>query len=82
ALFISALKGLNTDSVIKKLNEIISEEMVEVELDLPYSEASWVEKIHNKAKVYEEKYQKNNIYLKALLPRTTAAKLKKYRREV
>ncbi|PUU93752.1 MAG: GTP-binding protein HflX, partial [Halanaerobium sp.] len=61
---------------------IISEEMVEVELDLPYSEASWVEKIHNTAKVYEEKYQKNNIYIKALLPRTTAAKLKKYRREV
>jgi GTP-binding protein HflX len=82
ALFISALKGINTDSVIKKLNEIISEEMVEVELDLPYSEASWVEKIHNTAKVYEEKYQKNNIYIKALLPRTTAAKLKKYRREV
>ncbi|MFP4371337.1 MAG: GTPase HflX [Halanaerobium sp.] len=81
SLFISALKGINTDSVIKKLNEIISEEMVEVELDLPYSEAGWVEKIHNTAKVFEEEYQKNNIYLKALLPQTTAAKLKKYRRE-
>lgn len=81
SLFISALRGINTDSVIKKLNEIISEEMVEVELDLPYSEAGWVEKIHNNAKVFEEEYQKNNIYLKALLPRTTAAKLKKYRRD-
>jgi GTP-binding protein HflX len=81
ALFISALKGINNDSVIKKLNTIISKEMIEVELDLPYSEAGWVEKIHNSAKVYEEKYQKNNIYLKALLPQTTAAKLKKYRRE-
>ncbi|RAK07109.1 GTP-binding protein HflX [Halanaerobium saccharolyticum] len=82
ALFISALKGINTDSVIEKLNRIISEEMVEVELDLPYSEAGWVEKIHNTAKVYEEEYQKNNIYIKALLPQTTAAKLDKYRREV
>ena len=81
ALFISALKRINTNSVVEKLNKIISEEMVEVELDLPYSEASWVERIHNTAKVYEEKYQKNNIYLKALLPQTTAAKLKKYRRE-
>src|SRR6056297_3640671 len=73
ALFISALKGINLNSMIEKLNELISKEMVEVELDLPYSEAGWVEKIHNNAKVYEEKYQKNNIYLKALLPRTTAA---------
>ena len=81
ALFISALKGINLNSVIEKLNELISKEMIEVELDLPYSEAGWVEKIHNNAKVYEEEYQKNNIYLKALLPRTTAAKLKKYSRE-
>lgn len=81
ALFISALKGIKTNSVIKKLNEIISNQMVEVELDLPYSEAGWVEKIHNTAKVYKEEYQKNNIYLKALLPQTTAARLKKYRRE-
>ncbi len=81
ALFISALKGINTDSVIEKLNKIISEKMIEVELDLPYSEAGWVEKIHNTAKVYKEEYQKNNIYIKALLPQTTAAKLKKYRRD-
>ena len=81
AIFISALKGINIDSVIEKLNKIIREEMVEVELDLPYSEAGWIEKIHNTAKVYKEEYQKNNIYLKALLPQTTAAKLKKYRRE-
>jgi len=81
ALFISALKEINLNSVIEKLNELISKEMIEVELDLPYSEAGWVEKIHNNAKVYEEEYQKNNIYLKALLPRTTAAKLKKYSRE-
>jgi len=81
ALFISALKGIKLNSVIEKLNELISKEMIEVELDLPYSEAGWVEKIHNNAKVYEEEYQKNNIYLKALLPRTTAAKLKKYSRE-
>lgn len=81
ALFISALKGINTEDLIAKINQIISEEMIEVELDLPYSEAGWVEKIHNTAKVYKEEYQKNNIYLKALIPRSTAAKLKKYSRE-
>lgn len=81
SLFISALKEINIDTVINKLNEIISNEMIEMEIDLPYSEAKWVEKIHNTAKVYEEKYQKNNIYLKVLIPKKTALKLKKYRRE-
>lgn len=81
SFFISALKEINIDTVINKLNEIISNEMIEMELDLPYSEAKWIEKIHNTAKVYEEKYQKNNIYLKVLIPKKIASKLKKYRRE-
>lgn len=81
SIFISALKEININAVVNKLNQIISNEMIEMELDLPYSEAGWVEKIHNTAKVYEEKYQKNNIYLKALIPKKTASKLKKYRRE-
>ncbi|SDK86213.1 GTPase HflX [Halanaerobium congolense] len=81
SLFISALKEINIDTVINKLNKIISNEMIEMEIDLPYSEAKWVEKIHNTAKVYEEKYQKNNIYLKVLIPKKAALKLKKYRRE-
>jgi len=81
SLFISALKEINIDTVINKLNKIISNEMIEMEIDLPYSEAKWVEKIHNTAKVYEEKYQKNNIYLKVLIPKKIASKLKKYRRE-
>jgi len=81
SIFISALKEINTNAVISKLNQIISNEMIEIELDLPYSEAGWVDKIHNTAKVYEEKYQKNNIYLKVLIPKKTASKLKKYRRE-
>lgn len=50
--------------------------MIEIELDLPYEKANWVEKIHNQAQVYQEKYQKNNIYLKALVPKIMANKLK------
>lgn len=80
ALFISALKEINTDLVIEKMNEIIKEKMIEIEIDLPYSEAGWVEKIHNNARVDKEEYQKNNIYLKALVPKTFAARLKKYSR--
>ena len=80
ALFISALKEINTDLVIEKINEIIKEKMIEIEIDLHYSEAGWVEKIHNNARVDKEEYQKNNIYLKALVPKTFAARLKKYSR--
>lgn len=82
SLFISALKRVNIRSIINNLNEIIKSEMVEIELNLPYEKAKWVEKIHNQAKVYQEKYQKNNIYLKALVPKIMANKLKKYSREI
>lgn len=78
AIFISALKEINLEKIINKLNQIIKEKMVEIELNLPYTEASWVEKLHDNAKIFKEEYQKNNIYLKALVSKTTAAKLKKY----
>ncbi|ADO77727.1 GTPase HflX [Halanaerobium praevalens] len=81
SIFISALKKINIESIIDKLNEVIKSEMIEIELDLPYEKANWVEKIHNQAQVYQEKYQKNNIYLKALVPKIMANKLKKYSRE-
>ncbi|MGM0547642.1 MAG: GTPase HflX [Bacillota bacterium] len=81
SIFISALKKINIESIIDKLNEVIKSEMIEIELDLPYEKAHWVEKIHNQAQVYQEKYQKNNIYLKALVPKIMANKLKKYSRE-
>lgn len=81
SIFISALKKINIESIIDKLNEVIKSKMIEIELDLPYEKAHWVEKIHNQAQVYQEKYQKNNIYLKALVPKIMANKLKKYSRE-
>jgi len=78
AVFISALKNIGKDKIIDKLNQLVKKSMVEVDLDLPYSEAKWIEKIHNNGSVLKEKYQKNNIYLNALIPEKTAAKLKRY----
>ena len=81
AVFISALTGKGRDKIVERLNEIIKEKMVEVSLDIPYSDAKWIEKIHNNGKVIKEEYQKNNIYLKALIPQSTANRLNKYSRE-
>ena len=81
AVFISALTGKGRDKIIERLNEIIKDKMVEVKLDIPYSEAKWIEKIHNNGKVIKEEYQKDNIYLKALIPQSTANRLNKYSRE-
>lgn len=78
AIFCSALKELNTEKIIADLNQIIKAKMVEIEINLPYSEAAWVERLYNNAKILKEEYQKNNIYLKAIVDQTTAEKLKKY----
>lgn len=82
SVYISALKEAGKDDLIDRLNEIIKDKMVKVNLDLPYDKANWVETIHNNGKVLKEEYQKNNIYLEALIPESTANKLKKYSREV
>lgn len=81
AIFISALKGLGKDKLLNKINQIIRQKMVEIELDLPYSKGKWIEKIHNNGQVIKEEYQKNNIYLKALISEETASRLQRYSRE-
>ena len=81
SLYMSALEGIGKEKLLESISRIIKKSMAEVELNIPYEEAQILEKVHEEGKVYEEEYQKNNIYLKALLPKTTAAKLKKYSRE-
>ncbi|MFW6000995.1 MAG: GTPase HflX [Halanaerobium sp.] len=82
SVFISALKSIGRDNLIDQLNNIVKEKMIKVQLNLPYDKANWIEKIHNNGKVLKEEYQKNNIFLEALIPESTANKLKKYSREV
>jgi GTP-binding protein HflX len=82
SVFVSALKSLGREYLIERLNNIIKNKMVKVQLNLPYDQANWIEKIHNNGQVLKEEYQKNNIYLVALIPESTANRLKKYSREV
>lgn len=82
SVFVSALKSMGREYLIERLNNIIKNKMVKVQLNLPYDQANWIEKIHNNGQVLKEEYQKNNIYLVALIPESTANRLKKYSREV
>jgi GTP-binding protein HflX len=82
SVFVSALKSEGRENLIERLNNIIKDKMVKVHLNLPYDQANWIEKIHNNGQVLKEEYQKNNIYLIALIPESTANRLKKYSREV
>lgn len=82
SVFVSALKSEGRENLIERLNNIIKDKMVKVQLNLPYDQANWIEKIHNNGQVLKEEYQKNNIYLIALIPESTANRLKKYSREV
>lgn len=82
SVFVSALKSMGREYLIERLNNIIKNNMVKVQLNLPYDQANWIEKIHNNGQVLKEEYQKNNIYLVALIPESTANRLKRYSREV
>ncbi|MGM0602968.1 MAG: GTPase HflX [Bacillota bacterium] len=80
SVFISARTAQGKDKLINLLNVIIKDEMIELDINLPYSAAGWVEKIHNSGKVNTEEYEQNNIHINALLPVSLASKLKKYSR--
>ncbi len=80
SVFVSARTSQRKDNLINLLNRIIKNEMVELEIDLPYSAAGWVEKIHNSGQVKKEEYEQDNIHIKAIIPSPLAARLKKYSR--
>lgn len=78
-LSISALTGRGKDELIKKITTNIEKDMVTIKLNLPYDKANWVEKIHNKGRVIEEKYSKNNIFIKAKVTHKIKNILQKYK---
>ena len=68
-LSISALTGEGKDKLLEKIKSILEKKLVEVSIKLPYDKGNWIEKIHNKGRVIEEKYSKNDIFIKAKIPK-------------
>ncbi|MGM0438021.1 MAG: GTPase HflX [Bacillota bacterium] len=68
-LSMSALTGKGKDKLLEKIKSILEKNLVKVSLKLPYDKGNWIEKIHNKGRVIEEKYSKNDIFIKAKIPK-------------
>ena len=80
-LSISSLTGEGKDKLLEKIKSILEKSLVKVNLKLPYNKANWIEKIHNKGQVIEESYSKNNIYIKAKIPKKFEQILSKFKIE-
>ena len=78
-LSISALTGKGKNKLLEKIKSILEKNLVEVKLKLPYNKGNWIEKIHNKGRVLEENYSKNNIFIKAKVPKKFEQILSKYK---
>ena len=77
-LSISALKGKGKNELLEKIKSVLGKKLVEVNLNLPYNKGQWIEKIHNKGRVIEEKYSQDNIFIKAKIPKKFSKILSDY----
>lgn len=67
AIFISAIKGINLDSIYKSLIEIINKKFTETEIRLPLESADVykiINQIHNKFDILETKYFHKSVRLR------------------
>jgi len=78
AIFISATNQINKDILIDRLNNFVENTMQRYTLELPYDQASIVEKLYNNGIVEKEKYKNNHIFIDAFIPTNLAKKLEKY----
>ena len=75
---ISALSIEGKNKLLDNVRQKLEKNLIKIKLKLPYDKGNWIEKIHNKAKVIEEKYSNNHIYLEAKVPQKFANILSDY----
>jgi len=78
AIFISAKHNINQEILISKLMNFVEESMSRYSLEIPYAQASIIEKLYNRGIVEKEKYENEFIFVDAYIPDTLANKLNKY----
>jgi len=74
---ISAQRGENLDQLLEKAAQLLSSQRERIWLEIPYSQAGLVEKLHGWGRVYQERYEQDKIVVEALLERTQVAVLEK-----
>ncbi|MGH2575897.1 MAG: GTPase HflX [Ignavibacteria bacterium] len=80
AVFISAEKGINLNSLNKKIFEIISKELIETEIKIPVANTDAykiVNELHKKVEILETKYLSKSIKLKIRAHKSVLDKINK-----
>ncbi len=75
---ISARNGQGKNKLINKITEILKKNLTEIELNLPYEQAHYIDKIYTNGNVLKEEYKNNRITIKACINKNLAKKLKNY----
>lgn len=78
---ISAEQGMNLDELLERSAELLDSKKERICLEIPYSQAGLVEKLHEWGKVHQERYEEDKIVIEALLERTYVAALEKLSQE-
>ncbi len=77
-LCISAKSGEGSDSLVKKLCEILDNGKQEVELLIPYSKGGMLDTLMKETAVLEREYEQDGIKVRAVVPKVMLGKLKDF----
>lgn len=78
---ISALQHRNLDLLLEEASRLLASDRERVRVEIPYTQAGLVEKLHDWGQVREERYEANAIVIEADLGKARIASLEKHGRE-
>lgn len=78
---ISAQQKLNLDQLLAHIAHMLDSQKERIHVEIPYSQAGLVEKLHEWGKVHQERYEADKIVIEAILARTFVAALEKLSRQ-
>ena len=77
-IHISAAKALGLDELFSRVDQFAAQKSKTAEILIPYTDASVASMVHNNAKVLEEDYRENGIYIKAEFDKITYGRVAQY----
>jgi len=78
AVYISAAKGDGLDTLLAMIEENLPVQLCEMNLLIPYVEAGIASALHDKARVLEQDYRSEGIYMRVEIDKAFSPKYKKY----
>lgn len=75
---ISAQKGGNIKELLENIEALLQDRLQEIELLLPYKDASILSYVHDNGERIQEEYREEGIYLKGYIPKDKYYKVKDY----